>query len=172
MAGLLNFLGNTAGRAFKKYPIGAPVATGASLAALTGTLGNEESGWVGRNKGKVLDAFGFGTQQRSLEDRRDHQVVWEKFTNREASGDLYEKFVNSNWDEKSNIIRSYAHDTDDILWRSKEMMRIYSREQGLGDDQIDYINKQKQFHSAEDLDYSEFGKIDSSNKHLPTYKDR
>ena len=62
MAGLLNLLGNTAGRAFKKYPIGAPVATGASLAALTGTLGNEESGWVGRNQGKVKDAFGFGLE--------------------------------------------------------------------------------------------------------------
>ena len=69
MAGLLNLLGNTAGRAFKKYPIGAPVATGASLAALTGTLGNEESGWVGRNQGKVKDAFGFGLEQQVAKER-------------------------------------------------------------------------------------------------------
>ena len=164
MAGLLSMLGKTAGRAFDKHPIGAPVAAGAGLAALTGTLGNEESGFVGRNQGKVQDAFGFGTQQRSLEDRRDHQIIWEKFTNREASGDLYEKFINSNWDEKSNMIRSYAHDTDDVLWRSKEMMRIFAREEGLGDEQIDYINKQNQFHTAEDLDYSELGQLDYSKQ--------
>ena len=63
MAGLLSMLGKTAGRAFKKHPIGAPVAAGAGLAALTGTLGNEESGLVGRNQGKVQDAFGFGTER-------------------------------------------------------------------------------------------------------------
>ena len=63
MAGLLSMLGKTAGRAFQKHPIGAPVAAGAGLAALTGTLGNEESGLVGRNQGKVKDAFGFGTEQ-------------------------------------------------------------------------------------------------------------
>ena len=63
MAGLLSMLGKTAGRAFKKHPIGAPVATGAGLAALTGTLGNEESGLIGENQGKVNDAFGFGTER-------------------------------------------------------------------------------------------------------------
>ena len=45
MAGLLGMLG----RAFQKHPIGAPTAIGAAGAAGFGVLGNENSGWVGRN---------------------------------------------------------------------------------------------------------------------------
>jgi len=75
MAGLLSMLGKTAGRAFQKHPIGAPVATGAGLAALTGTLGNEESGWVGRNQGKVHDAFGFGTERPAYTEEQAQAVL-------------------------------------------------------------------------------------------------
>jgi len=37
------------GGAIQKYPIGAPVALGATAAAGLGVLGNEDSGWIGRN---------------------------------------------------------------------------------------------------------------------------
>lgn len=44
-----NVLKTILGSAIQKHPIGAPVALGATAAAGLGVLGNEDSGWVGRN---------------------------------------------------------------------------------------------------------------------------
>ena len=49
LKGTGNVLKTILGGAMQKHPIGTPVALGATAAAGLGVLGNEDSGWVGRN---------------------------------------------------------------------------------------------------------------------------
>ena len=58
LKGTGNVLKTILGSAMQKHPIGTPVALGATAAAGLGVLGNEDSGWVGRNTKNSDDAFG------------------------------------------------------------------------------------------------------------------
>ena len=58
LKGTGNVLKTILGGAMQKHPIRTPVALGATAAAGLGVLGNEDSGWVGRNTKNSDDAFG------------------------------------------------------------------------------------------------------------------
>ena len=107
-SGLLNLLGG----AFSKYPIGAPVALGAAGDAAMGTLGNENSGWVGRN-----------TTKDEEPNKNEHEIIWSTLVGKPEGPD-YKRFLNSSVEDKARILHSHAKDTDDALWRSKEWMKI------------------------------------------------
>ena len=134
MAGLLGMLG----RAFQKHPIGAPTAIGAAGAAGFGVLGNENSGWVGRNtpssdpseKGAV-PPWMRKDSNISEQELKDHIDIWEKHTDLPLESKSFEKFLYSKPNIKNSLIRSAAklsqdvsQDVDDALYKSDSWQRI------------------------------------------------
>ena len=54
----------------------------------------------------------------------DSSKLWLKFTDLPTDSDEYRDFENAAVEEKAKMLRKYANDTDDSLWRSKEWMSI------------------------------------------------
>jgi hypothetical protein len=81
------------------------------------------------------DRFGYGTYQRSpgtvgLFDGRaqkDHAEIWGKFVqpyNEDFGLEEFNIFMSAPVAEKEKMLKQYAGDTDDALWRSEAWMRI------------------------------------------------
>ena len=127
LKGTGNVLKTILGGAMEKYPIGTPVTLGATAAAGLGVLGNEDSGFVGRN---------------TKNSKNDHKILWSVFVG-EPKGKDYEAFVNASTSEKEQMLKSKARDTDDALWRSKEWMRISGNPEAEKDyipSALEYVN--------------------------------
>ena len=107
------------GMAFRKYPIGAPTALGAAGAAAMGRLGNENSGWVGRNTPK----------EDEPSNRKEHEIIWSRLVGKPEGPD-FERFLKADIKDKQKILHSKAKDTDDVLWRSREWMQIEGNQNG------------------------------------------
>jgi len=54
---------------------------------------------------------------------KDHEILWSTFVGKPEGND-YKNFLNASINEKAQILKNAADDTDDTLWRSKEWMRI------------------------------------------------
>jgi len=74
------------GMAFRKYPIGAPTALGAAGAAAMGRLGNENSGWVGRNTPKEKELNDISKYEQGIPVQRvDMNTGLDKYVTRKKS---------------------------------------------------------------------------------------
>jgi hypothetical protein len=65
-----------------------------------------------------------GVRNRSEKKKlNDHEILWSTFVGKPEGND-YKSFLNASLSEKTQILKNRASDTDDVLFRSKEWMRI------------------------------------------------
>lgn len=65
-----------------------------------------------------------GVRNRSEKKKlNDHEILWFTFVGKPEGND-YKSFLNASLSEKTQILKNRASDTDDVLFRSKEWMRI------------------------------------------------
>ena len=65
-----------------------------------------------------------GVRNRSEKKKlNDHEILWSTFVGKPEGND-YKIFLNASLSEKTQILKNRASDTDDVLFRSKEWMRI------------------------------------------------
>ena len=65
-----------------------------------------------------------GVRNRSEKKKlNDHEILWSTFVGKPVGND-YKSFLNASLSEKTQILKNRASDTDDVLFRSKEWMRI------------------------------------------------
>jgi len=71
--------------------------------------------------GKNIYGHKYGKAAESEE--KDHEILWSTFVGKPEGND-YKNFLNASLSEKAQILKNRASDTDDVLFRTKEWMRI------------------------------------------------
>ena len=74
------------------------------------------------------DGFGYGTVRTfDGQGQKDHAEIWGKFIqpyNKDFGVNELSAFMQASVPEKERMLKQYAGDTDDALWRSEAWMRI------------------------------------------------
>ena len=81
------------------------------------------------------DRFGYGFEEKNpgtvgmfdSQGQKDHAEIWGKFIqpyNKDFGIDEFAMFMQASVATKEKMLKQYAGDTDDALWRSEAWMRI------------------------------------------------
>jgi len=100
------------------------------MSFLKGTLGMIGGGMgamalLNEGEGETFTSYPEQSRLKQLTEskEKDHEILWSTFVG-EPEGNDYKSFLNASLSEKAQILKNRASDTDDVLWRSKEWMRI------------------------------------------------
>lgn len=100
------------------------------MSFLKGTLGMIGGGMgamalLNEGEGETFTSYPEQSRLKQLtgSKEKDHEILWSTFVGKPEGND-YKNFLNASINEKAQILKNAADDTDDTLWRSKEWMRI------------------------------------------------
>jgi len=100
------------------------------MSLLKGTLGMIGGGMgamalLNEGEGETFTSYPEQSRLKQLtgSKEKDHEILWSTFVGKPEGND-YKNFLNASINEKAQILKNAADDTDDTLWRSKEWMRI------------------------------------------------